>query len=141
MKKKTTGSFTDWKGEVFETPNFFHQDEANPFYGVENADDFTWKLSSEPIEKVVTLESWLEMQELKTKQQMEKEHQDFLDFLYSRIGKEDCKVLNQLGSVAKKLVIHRNNSLEDIYVQPLTTDKINELEEAIRDSNSITLGY
>jgi len=78
-------------------------------------------------------QSWLEMQELKTKQEIEKEHQNFLDFLYSRIGKEDCKVLNQLGSVAKKLVINEDNLSEDIYVQ-----HIDGLED---DDNSITLGY
>lgn len=55
MKKKTTGSWTDWKGEVFETPKLFLQDEANHFYGVEDADEFTWKLSSEYIEKVDNL--------------------------------------------------------------------------------------
>ena len=57
------------------------------------------------------------MQELKTKQQVEKEHQDFLDFLYSRIGKEDSGILKQLSSVAKKLVINVDSLSEDIYVQ------------------------
>lgn len=41
----------------------------------------------------------------------------------------------------ESLVIHRDTPLENIYVQPLTTEKINELGEAIRDSNSITLRY
>ena len=73
------------------------------------------------------------MQELKTKQQVEKEHQDFLDFLYSRIGKEDSGILKQLSSVAKKLVINVDSLSEDIYVQ-----HVDGLED---DDNSITLGY
>ena len=58
MKKKTTGSWTDWKGEVTELPKLFLQDEINPFYGVENADEFTWKLHdpSKPIEITKVLE-------------------------------------------------------------------------------------
>ena len=43
-------------------PNLFiPEGETNPFYGIENPEEFTWKLNSEPIERVVTLENGIEL--------------------------------------------------------------------------------
>ncbi len=52
MKKKTTGSWTDWKGEVTEFPKLFLQEGVtNDFQDVDKT-EYRWVLGSENIEPV-----------------------------------------------------------------------------------------